>query len=135
MVNKIEFQAPLISIGIPVFNGEQFISEAINSLLEQTEVRFEIIISDNCSTDGTHGICTKYAKIDSRIRLIRQKENLGAYANFIKVLSKLGVIILFGRLVTIYGAPTGWKSFYSFKVKVPQFHLDQLKIFVKTGYL
>ena len=71
---------------MPVFNGAKFISEAIDSLLAQTETRFELIISDNCSTDSTYTICEEYAAIDSRIKLLRQKENKGALENFTVVL-------------------------------------------------
>lgn len=78
---------PIISIGMPVFNGEKFISEAISSLLAQTESRFELIISDNFSTDDTYAICKSYAYRDSRIKLIKQKQNLGALANFKAVLA------------------------------------------------
>lgn len=75
-----------ISIGMPVFNGKQFICEALDSLLRQTEKRFELIISDNFSNDGTYEICLAYAKLDKRIRLIRQKENIGISENFAAVL-------------------------------------------------
>lgn len=71
-----------ISIGMPVFNGGKFISEAIESLLNQSYRDFELIISDNASTDNTEIICRNYALKDSRIRYIRQETNLGAVANF-----------------------------------------------------
>lgn len=77
---------PLISIGLPVFNGEKHIHEAIDSLLTQTSAEFELIISDNASTDSTPDICQEYARLDSRIRYVRQPKNIGARANFIFVL-------------------------------------------------
>jgi len=77
---------PMVSIGMPVFNGEAFLCEAIDSLLEQTFTDFELVISDNASTDETQSICRKYASRDSRIRYIRQPENQGALANFQYVL-------------------------------------------------
>ena len=67
---------------MPVYNGELFIREALDSLLAQTFTDFELIISDNCSTDGTEAICREYADKDSRIRYVRQAENRGATANF-----------------------------------------------------
>ena len=77
---------PKVSIGMPVYNGEKFIRDAINSLLAQTFTDFELIISDNCSTDDTGSICQEYANIDSRIKYIRQPLNMGAIANFEYVL-------------------------------------------------
>jgi len=73
---------PKISIGMPVYNGEQFIRVALDSLLVQTFSDFELIISDNSSTDGTEAICQEYALKDRRIRYIRQPRNRGAAANF-----------------------------------------------------
>lgn len=73
---------PKVSIGLPVFNGELFIRKALDSLLEQTFSDFELIISDNASTDSTQRICEKYAEIDTRIIYIRQPINKGIVANF-----------------------------------------------------
>ena len=73
---------PKVSIGMPVFNGEPFIREALDSLLAQTFTNFELIISDNASTDGTEAICREYAACDARIRYVRQPENRGALSNF-----------------------------------------------------
>lgn len=74
-------QRPLVSIGIPVYNGEAYIGEAIQSVLNQTFADFELLISDNASTDGTQAICNSFAK-DERIRYIRQPANIGAGPNF-----------------------------------------------------
>lgn len=74
--------APTVSVGIPVYNGEQFVAEAIESVLAQTDVDLELIISDNASTDRTSEICRKYAAADDRIRYVRQPHNLGAAPNF-----------------------------------------------------
>ncbi|MCT7961886.1 glycosyltransferase family 2 protein [Laspinema sp. D1] len=79
---------PKVSIGMPVYNGEPFIREALDSLLAQTFTDFELIISDNASTDGTEAICQEYAAKDKRIRYIRQTENRGAAANFQFVLDE-----------------------------------------------
>ena len=72
---------PRLSIGLPVYNGEDFLAESLDSLLGQTYEDFELIISDNASTDGTADICRRYAKQDSRIRYIRQPRNLGCAPN------------------------------------------------------
>lgn len=72
---------PRLSIGLPVYNGEDYLAESLDALLGQTYEDFELIISDNASTDGTGDICRRYEKKDSRIRYIRQPENIGAAPN------------------------------------------------------
>ncbi len=72
---------PQVSIGMPVFNDILFIEKAINSLLSQTFLDFELIISDDLSTDGSALICKNYEQLDSRIRYIRQHENIGISRN------------------------------------------------------
>lgn len=79
---------PKVSIGMPVFNGGQFIRDALDSLLAQTFTDFELIISDNGSTDGTEAICQEYARKDSRVLYVRQPENRGGLFNFRFVLEK-----------------------------------------------
>jgi glycosyltransferase involved in cell wall biosynthesis len=74
---------PKVSIGMPVYNGERFIRKALDSLLAQTFTDFELIISDNASTDGTFEICKEYVAKDKRIKYIRQIENKGMNFNFI----------------------------------------------------
>ncbi len=73
---------PRVSIGMPVFNGERFIAETIESILAQTFEDFELVISDNASTDGTEEICRRYEAKDERIRYVRNRENLGAAYNY-----------------------------------------------------
>lgn len=73
---------PAVSIGMPVYNGEKYIREALDTLQSQNHTDFELIISDNASTDGTGVICQQYAAKDGRIRYVRQAVNLGALANF-----------------------------------------------------
>ena len=77
-----------ISIGMPVYNGAKYIGQALDSLLAQTFFDFELIISDNASTDDTETICKSYERLDSRIRYVRQAKNLGALANFQFVLDQ-----------------------------------------------
>lgn len=72
---------PKVSIGLPVFNGEKYIREAIDSMLAQTFTDFELIISDNASTDETQAICQDYAARDPRIRYYRNESNIGAAKN------------------------------------------------------
>ena len=71
-----------MSIGLPVYNGERFLEEALDSLLTQTYTDFELIISDNASTDGTEEICRRYAAKDQRIRYNRNANNIGIGRNF-----------------------------------------------------
>lgn len=80
--NELQLHTPKVSIGMPVYNGSAFIREALDSLLAQTFADFELIISDNASTDDTEQICKSYACMDKRIRYIRHQENHGALANF-----------------------------------------------------
>jgi glycosyltransferase involved in cell wall biosynthesis len=72
---------PRVSIGLPVFNGENYLEEAIRSLVGQTFKDFELIISDNASTDRTADICRKYAAADRRISYTRQETNIGGGQN------------------------------------------------------
>lgn len=79
---------PKVSIGLPVYNGEKFIVKKIESILVQTFEDFELIISDNSSTDETTKICKQYALKDERIKIFNQNENIGAGPNFNFVLDK-----------------------------------------------
>ena len=80
--------APAVSIGLPVHNGERYIRQAVESVLAQTWSDWELIISDNGSTDATEAICTAYAAGDSRIRYYRYETNFGAAWNYNHVLSQ-----------------------------------------------
>lgn len=74
--------SPAVSIGMPVFNGAKTLVAAIESLLAQTFRDFELIVSDNGSTDTTQQICEQFANRDQRIKYIRQPHNQGAARNF-----------------------------------------------------
>ena len=73
---------------MPVYNGEKFLRNRLNSILNQSFSDFELIISDNASTDDTPKICEEYAKTDKRIRYIRQQKNMGVIWNFNFVLQQ-----------------------------------------------
>ena len=73
---------PRVSIGLPVFNGENFLEKTLDSILTQTYQDFELIISDNASADNTPRICREYVAKDSRIRYYRNERNIGASNNF-----------------------------------------------------
>lgn len=74
-----------MSIGLPVYNGEAYLEKSIQSLLAQTHRDFELVISDNHSSDRTHEICKSFARADRRVRYVRNPENLGAAENYNRV--------------------------------------------------
>jgi glycosyltransferase involved in cell wall biosynthesis len=77
--------SPRISIGLPVYNGERYLETALDSLLRQTCTDFELIISDNASSDGTEAICRRYAHRDPRVLYHRSERNRGASWNHNRV--------------------------------------------------
>jgi glycosyltransferase involved in cell wall biosynthesis len=81
MTSRLNGSVP-VTIGVPVYNGERLLPRALDSLLAQTFSNFEIIISDNASTDGTAEIGLDYARRDPRVCFVRQERNLGAALNF-----------------------------------------------------
>lgn len=79
---------PLVTIGVPVRNGERFLSRALESHLSQTYSHFELVVSDNASSDRTAEILEAFARRDARIRVINQPEALGIFENFLSVLER-----------------------------------------------
>lgn len=73
---------PTVSIGLPVFNGERYLEEAILSVLSQTFTDLELVIADNASDDSTSEICQRFRAADPRIRYVRNQRNLGAARNY-----------------------------------------------------
>lgn len=73
---------PLVTLGVPVFDGEAHLEQALRGLQAQQWPKLEILISDNASTDGTEALCRRIAAGDPRIRYLRQPENIGAAPNF-----------------------------------------------------
>lgn len=86
--NNMTYQqnSPKITIGLPVYNGDRFISKRIENILDQTFSDFELLISDNDSTDNTGKICQNYSFHDKRIKYVRQVENMGMIWNWHYVL-------------------------------------------------
>ena len=72
---------PLVSIGLPVYNGARWLDEAIQSILSQTFRDLELIICDNASTDNTQAICERWARLDTRVRYYRNETNIGLMPN------------------------------------------------------
>ena len=82
----MEQRAPLVTIGMPTYNGARYLAQSLDSLLGQDYPNWELLISDNCSTDETERIARSYAARYTRIRYERSPENRGAAANFNRVL-------------------------------------------------
>lgn len=78
-------EVPLVSIGLPVYNGERYLRHSLESLLSQDYANFELIIADNGSQDNTFAICREYQRQDRRIRLYKNDTNIGIAGNFNKV--------------------------------------------------
>ena len=72
---------PRLTLGLPVYNGERFLAASLDALLAQTYTDFELIISDNASTDGTGAISKRYESIDHRVRYVQHPRNLGSSFN------------------------------------------------------
>ena len=79
---EVPSESPTLTIGMPVFNGADYIGSAVGSILSQSFADFELIISDNASTDDTQAIAASLAARDPRVRYRRNAENLGISANF-----------------------------------------------------
>jgi glycosyltransferase involved in cell wall biosynthesis len=79
---------PRVTVGMVVYNGERYLAGAIDSIVGQTFRDFELVISDNASSDGTRAICEAFAARDPRIRYVRQETNLGPARNFVFVLEQ-----------------------------------------------
>ncbi|HKQ53329.1 MAG TPA: glycosyltransferase family A protein [Pyrinomonadaceae bacterium] len=78
-------KSPAAGIGVPVYNGEDFLATALDAILAQDYEDFELIISDNASTDATPEIARRYAARDPRVRYSRNETNIGAVGNFNRV--------------------------------------------------
>jgi glycosyltransferase involved in cell wall biosynthesis len=87
-MNFTNHSRPQVTIGVPVYNGEAHLPRALESLLAQGFGDFELILSDNCSTDETAAVAAHYAVLDRRVRVIRQPQNIGAVGNFGYVLKE-----------------------------------------------
>jgi glycosyltransferase involved in cell wall biosynthesis len=104
---------PLVSIALPVYNGEKWLEQAIRTLIKQSYENVEIIIADDCSTDNSENICEQYALKYSQITFIKNETNLGAQKNFRKILH-----LCSGKYVTYACQDDYWdKDFISYLVK------------------
>ena len=74
-MSNLESKPPLISVVLPVYNGQKYLREAIDSVIDQTYQNWELIIVDDCSTDNSFEIIQEYASNEKRIKIIRNDEN------------------------------------------------------------
>lgn len=81
---------PLVTIGVPVYNGGEELSRALRCLLDQDYRPVEIMICDNASTDGTADVCRQLAQAHAHVHYYRNSENIGAIRNFVKLLQWAG---------------------------------------------
>ncbi|WP_084511232.1 glycosyltransferase [Desulfatibacillum aliphaticivorans] len=86
---------PLVSVGVPVYNAVKTIGRTLDSLINQDYDNLEIIVSDNCSDDGTYELCKEYAQKDERIRIFRNDVNVGASENFRLVCNRATGVFFF----------------------------------------
>jgi hypothetical protein len=80
--------SPRVTIGLPVFNGERYLAETLESILAQDFEDFELVVADNASTDRTRDIVRRFAERDHRIRLVTSDENRGAAWNFSRLVAQ-----------------------------------------------
>ena len=113
-------EAPRVSVGMPVYNAERYLAGTLDTILAQSFRDFELIISDNGSTDRTARICRNYASHDTRIRYVRHEVNRGAAWNHNYVLS-------LARGNSSNGIPTttallrpSWKNVWPFWIGPPR---------------
>ena len=76
---------PTVSVGVPVYNGEAYLRQTLDALLDQSFPDFELIVCDNASTDGTPGVVEEFAARDPRVRYVRNPRNIGLARNFNRV--------------------------------------------------
>ena len=104
---------PLVSVALPVYNGEEWLEQAISTLIKQSYKNIEIIIADDCSSDNTQKICEQYASTYSHIKFIKNETNLGAQRNFKKILH-----LCSGKYVTYASQDDYWdENFISYLVE------------------
>jgi glycosyltransferase involved in cell wall biosynthesis len=90
---------PLVSVLTPVYNGEEYLEECIQSVIRQTYTNWEYVIVDNLSTDGTPAIAQRFAAEDSRVRLVRASEFLDIYGNHNRALGEIAAESRYCKIV------------------------------------
>jgi len=88
---------PKVTVCLPTYNSREFLTQAIDSILEQTFTDFELIISDDCSTDNTPEVIRSYLQKDSRIKYLQNSKNLGLFPNWNRCLESAS-----GEYITVF---------------------------------
>ena len=102
--------APTLTIGVPVFNGAAYLEAAVESVLEQSFGDFEMIISDNASTDDTGAICRALVARDTRVTYRRNAENVGSRRTSTCSFRSLAGACSSGRPPTTSCGPATWSD-------------------------
>ena len=117
---------PFVTIGIPTYNSEQYLKHCLDSILKQTYSDFEIIVSDNGSTDNTEKIVFSYN--DTRIKFNKNSYNLGCYGNYNRIIS-----LAKGELIAFYHSDDTYDSYIVEKeVEFLQKHSDAAAVFTEA---
>jgi glycosyltransferase involved in cell wall biosynthesis len=119
---------PEITIGLAVFNGEKSIAAAIDSLLAQKFTNWRLLISDNCSTDNTGAVCTRYAAMDKRIQYSRRTQNLGIAENYRHLLADADTPYFMWAAADDLWAPGFLLLHHKFLEEHPDYVLSQSKV-------
>lgn len=98
---------PLVSIVMPAYNAEPYISEAISSVLAQSVSDFELIVIDDCSTDTTQEIIADFVKRDHRVILVVNEQNMGVART-----RNRGLELCQGRFVALLDSDDYWQPFF-----------------------
>lgn len=101
-MNELTTKTPLVSIIVPVFNGEKYLRESLDSIVAQTYPRFEILVMDDASTDSTPEIIASFG---DKVRYIRQPQNKGQFPNV-----NDGIALAQGDYIAIYHADDVYDS-------------------------
>ena len=99
-------KTPLVSVVVPIYNGQEYLESTINSVLSQTYLNWEILLVDNGSTDCTHQIISKYISSDPRIRTISLETNSGGPARP----RNIGIEAAKGQYLSFLDADDLWES-------------------------
>lgn len=97
--NQQSIHKPLVSIGVPVYNGERFLDECLNSILSQTYSEWECVVVNNCSTDGTAEIVRKFSAMDSRFKLVDYTDFVGLVPNWNRIYPNISDQSLYLKVV------------------------------------
>jgi glycosyltransferase involved in cell wall biosynthesis len=116
---------PEITIGLAVFNGEKTIAAALDSILAQKFTSWQLLISDNCSTDETEAVCARYAATDRRIHYARRAQNEGIAENYRRLLADADTPYFMWAAADDLWAPGFLRTHHQFLEAHPDYVLSQ----------